>query len=161
MELAELRAREGVRLTMALYTRYGDAREYDNLVEVFHPDAEMIIQGRGVLKGSEQIIKALRIGAEARGAYEPDNFQRHHLTTSMIEVTGETTARARHYIMVVTELGFDHTGSYADEFRKQGDRWLIVRREASMDWARRDSRFVKWLGDPVGASAEPGSARES
>lgn len=157
MEIAELLAREGVRLTMALYNRYGDAREYDNLVEVFHPDAEMVIQGGTVLAGRERIIEALRAGARTRGAYESGNSQRHHLTTSMIEVTGENTARARHYIIVITELGFDHTGSYTDEFEKHGDRWLIRRRQASMDWARSDSRFVKWLGDPAAAVADVGA----
>jgi hypothetical protein len=96
-----------------------------------------------------QIIEALRAGAKARGAFDEKNFQRHHLTTSMIELTSVTTAETQHYIIVVTELGMDHTGTYFDQMVKHGERWLIKMRRATMEWSRSDSRFVQWLGKPT------------
>jgi hypothetical protein len=153
MELAEMLAREAIRYTMALYTRNADSGDYPNHVNVFHPDAEMVVQGGRVLKGVDEIIATLTAGAAARQAGAPGNFQRHNLTTSMIELTGETTATARHYILVITELGLDHAGTYDDAFIAHGGRWLLLRRQATMEWARPDSRFVKWLGKPTGGVA--------
>jgi hypothetical protein len=148
MQFDELLAREAIKYTLALYHKNGDAGDYDNHVNVFHPDAEMSIQDK-TIKGAKQIIEMLRAGAVSRGAFEGKNFQRHHLTTSMIELTSENTAEAKHYIIVMTELGFDHTGTYMDQLVKQGDRWLLKTRRATMEWARSDSRFVQWLGKPT------------
>jgi hypothetical protein len=109
----------------------------------------MAIHAGRSLKGVPEIIDGLRSGAVTRGAFESGNFQRHHITTSMIEVTGENMATAKHYIIVVTELGLDHTGIYIDEFVPYGARWLIKKRQATMEWARSDSRFARWLGKPT------------
>jgi hypothetical protein len=149
MQIAEMLAREAIRYTVALYHKNGDSGNYDNHVNVFHPDCEVVVQGGKVLRGVPEVISAFKAGAAMRKAFEGKNFQRHQLTTSMIEVTSDTTAEGRHFLFVVTELGFDHSGTYNDLFQKHGDRWLIKRREATMEWARADSRFVQWLGQPT------------
>ena len=148
MTLEDLLAREAIRHTMALYNNNGDSGNYANHVNVFHPDAEMVVHQNKILRGVQEIIAALQAGAESRGAKEPGNFQRHHLTTSFIELTSPTTGRGRQDIIIVTELGLDHTGMYEDEFTEHEGRWLIKRRQATMLWARPDSRFVRWLGAP-------------
>jgi hypothetical protein len=153
MQLAEMLARESIRYTMALYTKNADTGDYPNHVNVFHPDAEMVVQGGKVLKGVDEIIATLTAGAAARQAGVAGNFQRHNLTSAMIELTSATTATARHYVFVITELGLDHAGTYDDEFVEHGGRWLLFRRRAAMEWARPDSRFVKWLGKPTGGVA--------
>jgi hypothetical protein len=160
MELYEVAAREAIRYTVGLYHKNGDFGDYDNHVNVFDADAEMVIQGGKVLKGVHEIIGALRAGAMARGAFQGQNFQRHHLTTAMIELTSETTAEGRHYIIVVTELGFDHTGTYIDQYVKHADRWLISRRQATMEWARPESRFVRWLGKPTHGQPITGGSKQ-
>jgi len=142
----EALAREAIRKTAARYTRAVDNRRYDELRDVFLPEGSIAVQGGGRLDGVDAIITAFGAGAEKRQAAAPGNFQRHNLTSSMIEITGADEARAIHYVMVVTELGFDHSGMYQDIFHRRGDEWLIFERTASMEWVRPESRFAAWLG---------------
>ena len=142
----EALAREAIRKTVARYTRAVDNRRYEELRDVFLPEGSFAVQGGARLDGVEAIITAFRAGAVKRAAAEPGNFQRHNLTSSMIEITGPDEAQSIHYVMVVTELGFDHVGMYQDIFRRRGDEWLIHERTASMEWVRPDSRFAAWLG---------------
>jgi hypothetical protein len=154
MTLDEMLAREAIRCTIASYVRNADTADYDRHVEVFHPEAKMIVQGGPTLEGRTVIIDAMKQGAVKRRAFDAGNFQRHNITTSMVEITGAGTAVATTYIMVVTELGFDHAGVYVDEFERQGDGWLIKVRRATMEWGRPDSRFVSWLGRPTPESTK-------
>ncbi|NWK97913.1 nuclear transport factor 2 family protein [Sphingobium lactosutens] len=152
----EMLAREAIRYTLELYNRAADTAHYALHHQVFHPDALFEVQGKGELKGPDTIIAMLHPAAEQRGAFEKGNFQRHNLTTTMIEFAGPDSAQVVTYIIVVTELGIDHSGRYDDEFVRSGDRWLIMRRHATMEWARPDSRFTRWLGQatPVESSGE-------
>jgi hypothetical protein len=151
MTLDEMLAREAIRYTLELYNRNADNADYERHREVFHPEAVLDVQGMGEVKGPEAIITWLKPGAVKRGAFEPGNFQRHNLTTTMIEFTDEGMATVVTYIIVVTELGFDHAGRYDDIFVKSGERWLIMRRRARMEWSIPNSRFTRWLGkgEPV------------
>ncbi|HET8612460.1 MAG TPA: nuclear transport factor 2 family protein [Sphingomonas sp.] len=146
MTIEEMLAREAIRWTIELYNRNADTADYDRHRDVFHPDAVMEVQGGGMLQGVDAIIAAMRAGAEKRRAYEPGNFQRHNITSIMIEPIEGDRARATVYLMVITEKGLDHTGRYDDEYCKVGDLWLIRRRFATMEWANPESRFVGWLG---------------
>ncbi|GGC18724.1 hypothetical protein GCM10011371_02920 [Novosphingobium marinum] len=142
----EMLAREAIRYTLELYNRNADTADYERHHDVFHPDGVFEVQGLGEVRGPDAIIAMLKPGALKRKAFDEGNFQRHNLTTTMIEFTGPDTAIVLTYIIVVTELGFDHTGRYDDDFVKSGDRWLIMRRRATMEWSRPDSRFASWLG---------------
>lgn len=142
----EISARCGIQDAMGRYAIAVDNGRYTDLRGVFSEDATMAIHGKRHLVGISQIIAALEEGAAARGARVTGNFQRHNLTTSIIEMDSESTARATHYVIVVTELGLDHTGLYRDSFRKVSHRWLLQHREAQMEWTRPDSRFAAWLG---------------
>jgi len=146
MTVDEMLAREAIRYTLELYNRASDNARYELHHQVFHPEAVFEVQGKGELIGPDAIIAMLQPAAERRGAFEPGNFQRHNLTTTMIEFTDADTASVVTYIIVATELGIDHTGRYDDIFTRSGDRWLIRRRRASMEWSRPDSRFTRWLG---------------
>lgn len=68
-------------------------------------------------------------------------FFRHHLTTSLIDLTGAHTAKARTYFLVMTELGLDHAGTYDDEFVCLDGAWLIRRRTMSLHWRSPESLF--------------------
>lgn len=143
----EMLAREGIRYTIELYNRNSDTADYDRHHDVFHPEAvmEVVGTGGGKLEGIDTIIAAMRAGAEKRGAFDPGNFQRHNITSVMIDLIDAERATARIYIIVITERGLDHAGGYDDEYRKVGDRWLIWRRRASMEWASPESRFNAWI----------------
>lgn len=146
MTLDEMLAREAIRYTIELYNRNADTADYERHAEVFHPEAHFVVRGLGEAHGLEAILAMLRPGATSRGAYDPANFQRHNLTSTMIERTGPDTADATTYVCVNTELGFDHFGRYDDQFVRTGDRWLIAKRHAAMEWSRPESRFARWLG---------------
>jgi len=145
-------AREAIRQTAERYTRAIDNRRYEELRDVFLLHGAIQVQGGARMQGVDAIVSAFAQGAAKRNAAAPGNFQRHNLTTSMIELTGPDNALATWYIMVVTELGFDHAGMYQDRLRRRGDDWLISERTARMEWVRPDSRFAAWLGAAAPAS---------
>ena len=117
MDIEMLAAREGIRYTISIYNQAVDRGAYGDLAAVFAEDGEMIISGSTSFKGRQTIIDSLSSGAKKRGVGQPGNFQRHNLGNSMINVDGDT-ARSVHFIMVMTELGFDHSGVYIDDFVK-------------------------------------------
>ncbi len=146
MKLDEMLAREAIRYTIGRYNSAIDRSAYPELAEVFTPDGIMAFGGQSRFEGRDKIIAALSAGAQKRGAFDPKNFQRHVLGNSIINVVDDRTARSVHYIMVVTELGFDHSGVYVDDFVKSADRWLIAHRAANLEWVRPDSRFFSFPG---------------
>jgi hypothetical protein len=147
MTLDEMLAREAIRYTMELYNRNADTGNYERHAEVFCPNAHFVVRGLGEAHGLDEILAMLKPGAKSRGAYVEGNFQRHNLTSTMIELTGPDSANVTTYVCVTTELGFDHAGRYDDQFVRSGERWLIARRHAAMEWSRADSRFARWLGE--------------
>jgi len=146
MKLEEMLAREAIRYTIGRYNSAIDRSAYPELASVFAPDGVMAFGGQAPLQGRERIIAAMSAGAERRGAWEAKNFQRHLLGNSIINVLDATTARSVHYILVITELGVDHSGVYVDDFVKSGERWLIAHRAANLEWVRPDSRFFSFPG---------------
>jgi SnoaL-like domain len=146
MKLEEMLAREAIRYTVSRYNSAIDRSAYAELADVFMPDGSMAFGGHARFQGRDAIIAALTAGAEKRGAFDPKNFQRHLLGNSIINVIDDKTARSVHYIMVVTEIGLDHSGLYVDDFVKAGDRWLIAHRQGNLEWVRPDSRFYSFPG---------------
>lgn len=142
MTYDEAVAREAVRATVSVYNRCVDEDRRDALAEAFAEDAVMEIDGRPALQGRVNIVATLQAGADRRRRPGSEVFQRHHMTSAMIEIIDADFARAVHYFLVITELGLDHAGTYRDEFRRVGDDWLIVRRAARVDWMRPNSRFA-------------------
>ena len=148
MQLAEMLAREAIRKTLSIYNFAVDRADFAALREVFLPEATMTIQGSPTIAGIDAIIRALSGGSRSGSAFRDGRFQRHNLTSSLIDFADGDNASGEHYVLVVTELGVDHNGRYLDRYVRNGDRWLIQHRAASMEWARPDSRFVRWLGTP-------------
>jgi hypothetical protein len=146
MKLDEMLTREAIRYTIGRYNSAIDRSAYPELAEVFTPDGTMAFGGHARFEGREKIIAALSAGAEKRGAFDAKNFQRHLLGNSIINVVDDRSARSVHYILVITELGVDHSGVYVDDFVKSGDRWLIEHRQANLEWVRPDSRFFSFPG---------------
>ncbi len=146
MKLDEMLTREAIRYTIGRYNSAIDRSAYPELAEVFTPDGTMAFGGHARFEGREKIIAALTAGAEKRGGFDAKNFQRHLLGNSIINVVDDRSARSVHYILVITELGVDHSGVYVDDFVKSGDRWLIKHRQANLEWVRPDSRFFSFPG---------------
>ncbi len=69
------------------------------------------------------------------------SFVRHNITTSHITLTSLTTATAKTYFTVVTDIGPDHAGNYDDMAVKKGDRWLFSHRRITLSWRTPDGCF--------------------
>ena len=148
MTLDELLIRGAIEYTISRYISAIDRGAYDEMTEVFTPDA-VVTYGLSPIVGADAIVAKLTAGAEARGSFLPQNFQRHILGKAIINIIDSEHAKVVHYIIVISELGPDHSGAYVDDFVKSGDRWLIARRTANLEWARPDSRFASAHGTPV------------
>ena len=159
MTVEELLAREAIRDTMARYTLAGDRLKEDAFVAVFTEDAVLESQftapedtfryvGRDEIRQWITRWKERPEGAEATHAA---SFVRHHLSTSLIELSPDGAATARTYWTAYTDIGPDHGGIYLDEFRKEGAAWLIAHRRIRMDWRAENSLFRTAITNTRGA----------
>jgi hypothetical protein len=145
----ELLAREGIRDTMARYNSAGDRLRADDFVANFTEDGVLESDGVPAADAFRYVGRAAirswitRFATSATPGDGPRaTFVRHHLSTSVIDLTGSDSAQARTYWTAITDIGPDHGGVYLDMFRKVGDRWLIAHRKVRMDWRAPGSLFL-------------------
>jgi len=157
MTVDELLAREAIRDTMARYTVAGDRLRVDDFVAVFTEDAVLASEGvedSDVFRheGRPAIrrwIAAWNNGGTGKSA---PAFVRHHLSTSLVELTSPQTAKARTYWVAYTNIGPDHCGQYLDVFRKTAGSWLLAERKVRLDWRADNSLFstaIRDTGNPA------------
>lgn len=152
--LEELLAREAIRHTMARYTMAGDRLRADEFIAVFTDDA--VLASEGVDESDvfryegRDAIREWMSRWSRRTEPQPApaaTFVRHHLSTSLIELTGANAARARTYWVAYTNIGADHCGYYLDIFRKTAGGWLIAQRKVRLDWRSPNSLFTTAVRD--------------
>lgn len=168
----EVRAREAIRRTQALYNAAGDRGRIAELVGAFTDDGVLEVD-QGVFRGKAAIAGFLGgvartsgggisgggisgggvsggAGADAGAGARPAgrHFVRHNLTTCHIELTGPATADARTYFLVMTPIGVDHAGVYTDKFVARGPDWLIAYRRVRLDYV---SPHTLMAASPAGA----------
>jgi 3-phenylpropionate/cinnamic acid dioxygenase small subunit len=146
----DLLAREAIRDLLARYNMAGDRLKEDEFIAVFTADA--ILESEGVpaqdafrYNGRAEIqawISRWRNPPAGAAPAHKATFVRHHLSTSQIDLTSATTARARTYWVAYTDIGPDHCGYYLDTFRKEGVHWLIAHRRVRLDWRSPQSLFT-------------------
>ncbi len=150
MTLEELLARESIRQTMARYTTAGDRLHVEDFLAVFTENAILEsehtdpadafrYEGRREIARWQQHWRERAI--DKTKAVHGASFVRHHLSTSDIELTGDSTATARTYWTAYTDIGADHCGYYLDRFEREGEKWLIAHRRVRLDWRSPDSLF--------------------
>ena len=136
MEVWELVARESIRDLVARYNANGDTGRFDQVVELFAPDAVMDVDGT-VYEGREQIrtIFTSAAGSLKEHAEERSGplYLRHNTSTLQIDVESETFARGRCYYFVIMAHGLDHWGRYIDEYAPVDGRWLFTKRREILD----------------------------
>lgn len=133
MEAWELEAREAIRDLLARYNAFGDSGRWEDLLELFMPDAEFALREGGVFVGHEE-MKAFFTGAASQGGRRRSPMRIwHHTSTLVIDLEGPAEARGRCYYAVLTEAGLDHWGRYRDLYRNEGERWRFARRSVSVD----------------------------
>jgi hypothetical protein len=141
MTIDELIAHEYIRNTINSYTIAGDCMDAEKFSQAFTEDGVLDVGGLPdphvhLLEGRKEIFNWFSSWCtkmEKRVAPKSGvDFVRHHLTTSSIELTGATTAKARTYWISCygsdSVEGPEHCGHYIDVFNKVGDNWLIIHR---------------------------------
>jgi hypothetical protein len=144
--MSEAADRDEIRQLVATYTAEGDRGRVDALAHIFAEDAVMVIPTWRA-EGRAGIVQALKgVGREGPPAASPapaggrGRIMRHHLTSSYITFDGPDEASGRNYWINFTEKGPDHSGLYADKYRRIDGHWRIVFREVRLDWKAPDSR---------------------
>jgi hypothetical protein len=163
MKIEEMLARAAIRRTMARYTMAGDRLRADDFAAVFTHDG--VMEGEGLNPadnfrhdGQAAIRNWMlrwRENTLAGQLVHQATFVRHHLSTCDIELLGPGVARARTYWTAWTDIGPDHAGFYLDDFRQEGEEWLIARRRIREDWRSPQSLFH---GAVTNSSAVPPAA---
>jgi hypothetical protein len=139
MNTEDLLAREAIRHTQAAYHLAGDRGRVDDLVAVFAEDGVLEIP-TGVHAGRQAIRAALSaVRVDAPAPTEIPGFLHHHLTTTHVELDGPDAATGTCYFLVMSPVGVDHCGRYADRYVRVDGEWLIARRRATVSWASPDS----------------------
>jgi hypothetical protein len=90
--------------------------------KLFFPDGRFILPDGRIFSPNEihQIVNG----------HEEPTFVRHHITSTQIDFTNPTTAKADSFFTVYTDLAQpDHWGRWLDEFRREDGRWLLTSRQ--------------------------------
>jgi hypothetical protein len=142
MEMWELVARESIRDLVARYNANGDSGRFDQVMELFAPDAVMEIEGEAPKVGHEE-IRTIFTGAAGRAEWgDRPVYLRHVTGTHQIDVVDEAHAVGRCYYFVLTAVGLDHWGRYLDEYRVVDGRWRFATRRVSTDGRSPDALFA-------------------
>jgi hypothetical protein len=146
MEHWELEAREAIRDLVARYNANGDTGRFDQVVELFAPDAVMDVQGQPPRTGQDE-IRTIFTAARDRADYG-DNpvYVRHMTATLQIDLLDPWTAKGRCYYQVLTAIGLDHWGRYIDDYRVVEGVWKFARRRVTVDGRNPAALFVRGEG---------------
>jgi len=142
-------AREAIRDLVARYNAYGDGGRFEQLLELFAPDAVMVLGRRGDderqrHEGIEE-IRGIFTGVAARvtgdGGAVPDlDYVRHLTATHQIDLADADHATGRLYFQVLTAGGLDHWGRYLDRYVRIDGRWRFAERSVTTEgWAERSA----------------------
>jgi ketosteroid isomerase-like protein len=142
MEQWELVAREEIRDIVARYNANGDTGRFEQVLELFAPDAIMDAGGGRIYKGRDEIVEIFT-GAKDRADYgDHPVYLRHMTATLQIDVIDQSTAKGRCYYQVLTGIGLDHWGRYIDEYKPVDGRWRFARRRVTIDGQHPHSLFL-------------------
>jgi ketosteroid isomerase-like protein len=133
MEQWELVARESIRDLVARYNSNGDSGRFDQMVELFAPDAVMELDN-GERYGGQDEIRTIFTDAAANLRERPGPKLLRHLTSTLqIDVASPQAASSRCYYHVLMAHGLDHWGRYLDEFGVVDGQWRFTRRQELLD----------------------------
>jgi hypothetical protein len=141
MELWELEARDAARDLIARYNANGDSGRYDQVVELFAPDAVMQIGDGKEYVGLAEIRTIFTSTGSSIAFGSHPIYLRHMTATHQIDVIDENLAKGRCYYLVLTAIGLDHWGRYVDEYRPVEGVWKFSRRTVTIDGRSEASLF--------------------
>lgn len=135
MDLDELIAREAVRDLVARYNANADSGRFDEVIELFAPDAVMEIPGVRH-EGRDAIATMFRSVRERVVDSAPEGVRphlRHFTATLQIDVDDAEHAHSRCYFAVLMPHGLDHWGRYVDDFVRIDGQWRFARRRVDTE----------------------------
>ncbi len=133
-EIERLLDERAVRQVMLRYARGVDDRDFDQVTACFAPDA--FVAGTGFSGVRDEYVPGLVAGVARFGV------TMHTIGNQVVEVDGdgaytETDLVARHY---ADDEGRDEAlvmgVRYHDRLRREGDGWVITRRDVRRLWSR-------------------------
>jgi uncharacterized protein (TIGR02246 family) len=131
----DLLAREAIRDLVARYNAGADGGRFEEVVELFAPDAVMeltdeMLNGRDEIAALFYRIQQLVVRSRAPGRPQ---YVRHFTSTLQIDVEAADRARSRCYYQVLTAHGIDHWGRYIDSYRTIDGKWRFAHRKVTVD----------------------------
>jgi hypothetical protein len=134
MEQWEIAARVAIADLVVRYNSNGDTGRFDNVMELFAPDA--VLEESGRPRHGRDEIRTIFTGAADGVSQKTGEGPRHvrHITgTLQIDLIDETSATGRCYFQVLTQIGLDHWGRYVDSYRVIDGKWRFASRKVSID----------------------------
>ena len=132
MDVEELLAREEIRDLVARYNANGDAGRYEQVLELFAPDAVMDVSGT-VYRGRDEIRTIFTGAAADFAAADGFRYVRHATSTHQIDMTGPASAEGWLYFFVIMAHGLDHWGRYRDRYIAVDGHWRFEHRRVVVD----------------------------
>jgi 3-phenylpropionate/cinnamic acid dioxygenase small subunit len=115
---------EQIRRTLSQFCVYLDERRFREWCEIFTEDAELFSY-----HGRQEIYDWISNDELAR---VPDLVRKHTLHNILLEIDGDRATGTADLVMFDKYAGAPWkilTGKYTDEFVRDGDRWLIAKRQ--------------------------------
>ena len=137
MERTDLIAREHIRDLLARYTWAGDRGDAAGLADCFTANGVLDLGGHGgTIQGRDaiaaEITKVIARAATAGGSPGPVH---HHVSSVLIDLDHHDSATVQSYFLVITAIGPDHWGRYADRVVETvpGGPWRFAERKVRVD----------------------------
>jgi ketosteroid isomerase-like protein len=115
----------GVCTTIAAHAQHQDAGNTDGMVALYTPDAVLEVPGMGAYTGADAIRAAF-------DDWKPKGLQRHMPVNVVITGWDDEGARATTDVVFIargdTGWSVQIVARYHDEFRRDGEKWLLSRR---------------------------------
>lgn len=140
MELWEVIARESIRDLVTRYNSNGDAGRFPQVIELFAPDAVMQLHDH-TYSGLDQIMTIFTGTQDRLRRGQTPGYVRHFGATHQIDLIDETSATGRLYFAVISSVGLDHWGRYADQYCVIDGAWKFAHRKVVVDGQSPTSLF--------------------
>ena len=123
-----------IRNLIARMAHVVDRGEVEDYAPMLAPDARWIMPVGDPAIGPDAIMDGVR-ARRAGGSAGPGSGTRHTITTTWVEVDGDSAQSWSYWIYIST--GADPkilmNGLYTDTFRRDGDGWVFAQRISSLD----------------------------
>jgi hypothetical protein len=143
MEPWVLEAREEIRDLVARYNANGDTGRFEQVMELFAPDAVMDVGDGRTYTGTDEIAMIFTGARDGVDYGEQPVYLRHMTATHQIDVIDRTRATGRCYFQVLTAIGLDHWGRYVDEYKVVDGRWRFAKRRVTVDGRSPNALFAR------------------